>query len=86
MRSKVKEKGTSYEDIYNKVPLGVDKGKSSLSIWKDSFTPKEISYNTFNRIMNKMYDTGIIKRMVVGASFFYWKENEKFPEDVIIND
>lgn len=82
--AKAKQKGTSYEDIFKKVPLGKENSESGRYIWENHFGPSLISYTSFNRIIKKMSEAGMIKSRKSGVSFLYWKETEKFPEDVYI--
>lgn len=87
VKAKSKQKGTTWEDIFNSVPVGSDFSQSARYIWTMKFTPDMISYDTFNRMIGKLaiaeYEgKPIIKYRESGVSKLYWRDLEKFPNDL----
>lgn len=87
VKAKVKEKGTTFEDIFYSVPLGSENSESARSIWLTKFRPDQLSYDTYNRILTKLfyaeYNGGsIVRRRKSGVSYLYWRELKEFPIDV----
>jgi len=80
-----KQEGTTFVDFFYSVPFGSENSRSARFLWIES--GMKISYETFNRIIGKLSmvqynNTTLICRRKSGASFLYWREHEKFPEDL----
>lgn len=87
VKAKVKQKGTTFEDIFLSVPLGSENSESARGIWLTRFNPSQLSYDTYNRILTKLFyaehnGESIVKRRRSGVSYLYWRELKEFPVDV----
>jgi hypothetical protein len=87
VKAKVKQKGTSYEDIFYAVPESAADSQSAREIWKRRFKPNMLSYDTFNRIIGRLHfaeyeGKPIINRRKAGVSFLYWRDLKEFPKSV----
>lgn len=94
-QAKVKQKGTSFPDIFEAVPIGAGNSESARKIWMSTGFQRKLSYDTFNRLLTKLANTvyekdgekrPLVCRRQSGVSYLYWRETVKFPEDVRVID